>query len=86
MSSTVLTQLPGDGELAWFNHPFTHTDDHRHTARRQVHGCSIVTALSPHQIMVLYPPPIHRTETAVKTFFFFRWTPRPDYGEDTVPA
>lgn len=53
VSSTVLTQLPEDGELARFNHPLTHNVMITHTARRQVHGCSFVTALSPHQIRIL---------------------------------
>ena len=56
MSSTVLTQLPEDGELAWFNHLLTHSTmiTHTHTARRRLDGCGIVTAL----IMIPKPPPI----------------------------
>lgn len=47
VSSTVLTQLSEDGELAWFNHPLTHSMMITHIARRQVDRCRIVTALSP---------------------------------------
>lgn len=58
MSSTMLTQFPEDGELAWFNHPFTHhSDDLTHTGRREVHGRSIVTAFSPHYNTIPLPPP-----------------------------
>lgn len=52
VSSSVLTQLPEDGELARFNHPFTQTQTTKitHAAERQVPERSAATALIPHHI------------------------------------
>lgn len=52
VSSSVLTQLPEDGELARFNHPFTQTQTMKitHAAERQVPERSAATALIPHHI------------------------------------
>lgn len=52
VSSSVLTQLPEDGEPARFNHPFTQTQTMMiaHAAERQVPGRSAATALIPHHI------------------------------------
>lgn len=48
VSSAVLTQLPEDGEPAWFNHPLTLGVMITHIARRQVEAWWIVTALLLH--------------------------------------
>lgn len=83
VSSTVLTQLPEDGEPAWFNHLLTHSMMITHTARRQVDGCSIVTALSPLHIMIPQPAP-HLASPQQKlpdvdtSLYSFLWTSCPD--------
>lgn len=59
MSSTVPTQLPEDGELAWFNHPFTrtHCDDHTHCDETGAWTQHCDSLQSPLHYKTLSPPP-----------------------------